>query len=273
LVVRATAAALVSGIVAVVIVAVVMLQWDTPTKPRHGVGHVMIGPTGNHAEMVPPHKSRYLPDISHASRADRELARVLLRGANQFCRTHSATELAATWKPGSQDPSSPTHLFNPATGSLGLDPSNPRAALIYQGEIGGVMLTGSPLPSLGSIPRAHAHDMAGFREMIHVYCTKSLREAFTPNRVLGVLADVIDLRRRIRPRIAEVPAAQVPRMLASVRQDAGSGLRPVPVARRAAAAGPDPILQAKREEIRRSLMMLTERELRTLWSAVRSLSS
>ena len=67
-----------------------------------------------------------------------------------------------------------------------------------------------PLPFLGSIPRAHSHDMSRPREMVHVYCTTDLAEAFTPNRPLGVMADVIALRGEVRPLVSELVEREIP---------------------------------------------------------------
>lgn len=233
-------------------------------------GGLVVGPTGNRVEAVPPHLSSYVPRVGAASPADRALARDLLNGANEFCRTHSPSDLVGKWPPGTTNPAKPTHLFNPGPDSLGVDPANPRAALIYKGALGGVMLTGVPLPSLGTIPRAHSHDRSTSREMVHVYCTGNLRDAFTPNRMLGVMADVRALRLQIRPRVADLGESQVERVLDRVRSYAGTELQPVPPTRSARDGGPDPILQAKREEIRRSLMFLSEWQLRSVRSLVRS---
>ncbi len=39
----------------------------------------------------------------------------------------------------------------------------------------GAVLTGVPLPYMGTIPRAHAHTMDRPVEMVHVYCTRTSR--------------------------------------------------------------------------------------------------
>ncbi len=112
---------------------------------------VVIGATCNKVEMAQPHNSTYVPNIAGASAADRAKAQKLLDGVNNFCRTHSAAAVMSTWRPGLSNATDPTHFFNPER-SRGLDPANPRAALVYDGQLGGVMFTGRPLPPLGSIP-------------------------------------------------------------------------------------------------------------------------
>ncbi len=233
----------------------------------HAPAHVMMGPTCNLVEMVGPEDSAYRPDVAGATRADRARAQKLLRGVNQFCRTHSAPELMATWVPGETNPARPTHFFNPdRRGSLGLDPSNPRAVLIYEQRIGGVMFTGVPLPSLGSIPRAHSHDMSRPWEMVHVYCTTNLTEAFTPDRQLGVMADVITLRGRARPLVSHSVQPRLGAVLSLVREYAGEDLRRVDPGAMPTSGLADPVLWAKREELRQSLMLLSEPQLkRVLW--------
>jgi len=227
-------------------------------------GKVVIGSTCNSVEMVQPHNSKYIPDIAAASAADRTKAQQLFDGVNRFCRTHSAAALMSTWRPGLSNPAEPTHFFNPEP-SRGLDPANPRAALVDDGRLSGVMFTGRPLPALGSIPRAHSHDVSSPVEMVHVYCTTSLKEAFTPNRLLGVKADLVALRLKIRPAIMDLSDAQLRGVLAQVRGYAGNELPAVTPAPPSETGGPDPVRQAMRIEIRRSLMVLTEDQLRRLW--------
>jgi len=239
---------------------------------RHGQGHeghLVIGPTCNLVEMVSPQSSTYRPDVDGASRADRARARRLLRGVNAFCHRHSAAELMAEWVPkdGSQ---TPTHFFNPhRRGSWGLDPSNPRAVLVYGDQIGGVMFTGTPLPPLGSIPRAHTHDASRPREMLHVYCADNLTEAFTPSRQLGVLADTIALRQNVRPRVGYLVDPQLTRILGQVRGYLGGELPRVEARTIATPKLGDPILRAKREEIRQSLFFLAEPQLRAVLSLIK----
>jgi hypothetical protein len=188
---------------------------------------------------------------------------------NRFCHSSSAADLMDDWVPGDTTPTKPTHFFNPdRRGSLGLDPANPRAVLIYRQRIGGVMFTGIPLPSLGSIPRAHTHDLASSREMLHVYCAPNLAEAFTPNRELGALADTIALRQRIRPLVAHLQGHRVTALLRTVRGYVGDELPTVDP--RAVAPGPgDVVLRANREELRQALMLLTEAQLRRVWAVMR----
>lgn len=242
----------------------------------HGHGHggrrLLVGPSCNLVETAAPPDSKYRPDVAGASRADRQRARALLRGANEFCRSHSAAELTAAWLPG-QGAETPTHYFNPdRRGSLGPEPSNPRAALVYRGEIAGVMLTGTPLPHLGSIPRAHTHDESRPREMVHVYCTANLADAFTPSRQLGVLADSIALRHKIRPRITHLVDPRLAAIHRQVRAYLGSDLpRVEPSTVETPAA--DPARRAQRQEIRQSLLLLTEPELRAVLSMVKAVSS
>jgi hypothetical protein len=223
----------------------------------------MVGPTCNRVEMVGPEESTYRPDVAGATRADRARARRLLTGVNEFCRTHSARGLMADWLPGDTNPGRPTHFFNPeGRGSLGLDPSHPRAALIYQQRLGGVMFTGVPLPSLGSIPRAHSHDMSGDREMVHVYCTRNLRDAYTPNRRLGVMADTIALRQKARPLVSQLVQPQLGAVLSIVRTDAGVDLQRVDPGASTVPRSVDPALWARRQEVRESLLLLREPQLR-----------
>jgi len=233
-------------------------------------GHVMVGPTCNLVEMVGPEDSTYRPDVAGASRADRARARSLLRGVNEFCRSNSASQLMAEWVPGEGNPTQPSHFFNPGRRqSLGLGPSDPRAVLIYRQQIGGVMFTGVPLPPLGSIPRTHTHDMSRPREMLHVYCTPNLAEAFTPNRELGVLADSIALRHRVRPLVAYLMDPQLTTVLGTVRGYVGEVLPRVDPRTITTPGLADPVLRAKREEIRQSLILLTEAELRKVLSLTR----
>jgi hypothetical protein len=240
----------------------------------HRRGHaapLVVGPTCNILEMVVPQSSTYRPDVRGATRADRARARTLLRGVNAFCRSHSASELMAGWVAADGDQRPPTHFFNPdRPGSLGLDPSNPRAVLVYGQEIGGVMFTGTPLPLLGSIPRAHTHDASRPREMLHVYCATNLAEAFTPSRQLGVLADSIALRQKVRPRVAQLVDPQLTLILRQVRDDLGGELPRVAPRTIATPEMADPILHAKREEIRQSLFLLAEPQLRTVLSMIKS---
>jgi hypothetical protein len=241
-----------------------------------GSGHdqrVVVDASCNTVELLAPDRSRYVPDIASASRADRARARALLRGTNAFCRTHSAAELkTAHWWPGTSNPSKPTHLFNPDPRSRGLDPANPRAALVYQGKLAGVMFTGRPLPSLGSIPRAHIHDMSMPVEMVHVYCTPNLGDAFTPNRQLGVMAAVRSLRQAIRPAVSALHPPQLGTVRAAVKGYAGASSFPSVTPRAPQPGGPDPVLQARRTQVRLALMVLREPQLRDVWSTIRSLS-
>ena len=228
----------------------------------------MVTDTCNTVEMVGPTDSRYVPDISDASAADRGRARQLLAGVNDFCDTSSAAALLeARWRPGTANPSDPTHFFNPDR-SRGLDPQNPRAALVYDGELRGVMFTGEPLPYLGEIPRAHNHGPSQPVDMLHVYCSSSLREAFTPNRMLGVNADPIALRKAIRPAVNELDGQQLRAVLAFVRQRAGEERPGAPEP--SVLDGPNPARQAKRIEVRTSLMALGEPGLRNVRALMRS---
>jgi hypothetical protein len=240
-------------------------------------GHVMVGPSGNRVEMVAPHESRYVPRILKAPARSRTKARRLLSGVNRFCRTRSLADLKARWRPGNDHPAHPTHYFNPRGGASGVHPARPRAALVYDGRIGGVMFTGQPLPKLGPIPRAHGHHhsaMGSHRgvEMVHVYCrsnlsVKSMREAFTPNRQLGVMADTIRLRLRIRPAVMDLNRRQLREVRDKVRGYVGERHH---VRQSAQRGGPDPRLRAMRVEIRKSLMRLNEAQLRSVWRLMKS---
>jgi len=244
---------------------------------RYTGAHVMVGPSGNRIEMVAPHQSRYVPKILKAPKRSRTKARTLLSGVNRFCQSRSLADLKARWRPGNDHPAHPTHYFNPRRGARGIHPARPRAALVYDGRIGGVMFTGKPLPYLGKIPRAHGHHhmaMGSHRgvEMVHVYCrsnltVKSMREAFTPNRQLGVMADTIRLRLRIRPAVMDLNRRQLREVRDKVRGYVGARHH---VRQSAQRGGPDPRLRAMRVEIRKSLMRLDEAQLRSVWRLMKS---
>src|SRR5262245_35717418 len=239
--------------------------------------------TGNKVELVDPGKSTYVPRVLSATDRQRSRARNLLRGVNRFCHTHTVAGLeAAGWRPGDGSASTvQTHLINPDPRSGGINPENPRAALFFDGELGGVMLSGQPLPHLGPIPRAHRHpdvhaSMGGNPnvQMLHIYCTddlsvKSIREAYTPNRQIGVLADTRNLRNRIRPAVMNLNPRQLREVRALVRGYVGTPSSTTTGAR-TAGPGPDPVLQAMRTEIRQGLMSLDEAQLRSVWRLMKS---
>jgi hypothetical protein len=237
---------------------------------QHDPAEVMVGASCNTVELVSPDSSTYVPDVAGASSADRAKARNLLDGVNEFCATHSLAQVEQEWRPGLANPSQPSHFFNPDRYARGLDPASPRAALVIDNELAGVVFTGRPLPPLGSIPRPHIHDPAMRVEMLHVYCTPNMKEAFTPNRQLGVNKDLQPLRLRIRPLINEVDEAQLQATLTLVRGYAGEELVPVTPVEPPATGGPDPVLQAMRIELRQSLMLLEEPDLRSLLGLLRS---
>lgn len=224
---------------------------------------------GNYVETVMPYQSSYIPKIAAASQWSRNRAQNLLTGVNHFCATHTAAQIKAHWRPGRAKSSGQTHWFNP-NGEPGLHPAHPRAALIYNGRLGGEAFTGKPLPRMGSIPRAHVHDMTMSKgmqrsEMVHVYCTKNLRNAFTPNRQLGVKAATISLREKIRPAVMELNRRQLRHVRHMVRQFCGAKLKPVAPVFPRRPGGPKPVLQAMRTEIRHSLMIMTRHQLRQVW--------
>ena len=248
-------------------------------RNHHGTAHrkghehtsrTVVGPTCNTVELVSPVDSTYRPDVAGASRADRDIARSLLQDVNRLCESTSAVDLMEDWSAGDTTPTKPTHYFNPdRRGSLGLDAANPRAVLVYRQRIGGVMVTGVPLPSLGSIPRPHTHDPTSAREMLHVYCARDLAEAFTPNRELGVLADTIALRHRVRPLVAHLEDPHLSEIVRRVRGYLGDELPRVDPRTIAPGLG-DAVLRATREELRQALMLLSEAQLRRLSTLVRS---
>ncbi len=238
-----------------------------PSAGMHG--QIRIGPTGNKVEIVDPSNSTYVPNIAAASARDRARSQRLLDGVNAFCRAHTAAQIKSKWRPGLSKTTRQTHWFNPSPKSWGLNPNYPRAVLVYKGRIGGVMFSGSPLPHLGSIPRPHSHMMDSPMEMLHVYCTPSLKEAFTPNRVLGVKAATIALRLTIRPAVMDLTRHQLRQVRAKVRAICGDKLKPV-YPSGPSASGPDPVLQAMRTEIRESLMLMHERQLRSVWRLMQS---
>jgi hypothetical protein len=136
-----------------------------------------------------------------------------------------------------------------------------------------VMFNGSPLlPHLGSIPRAHAHQMTMSKplEMVHVYCTKNLKYAYTPNRTLGVLAPMINLRLKIRPAVMDLTGHQLREVRAMVRKFCGDRLEPVYPTGTSSDGGPDPLKEAMRTEIRHSLMIMTTHQLRLVWHRMES---
>jgi hypothetical protein len=231
---------------------------------------VMIGPTGNSVEMVDPDQSTYVPDIAGASADDVDKAQTLLDAVNHFCATHTVAGLKGdAWRPGKTLATAQTHLFNPDTKSKGLDPTNPRAALVYDGVVAGVMFNGTPLPYLGKIPRAHGHaDMAMAVEMVHVYCTPNLKYAYTPNRQLGVMLPVFHLRLEIRPAIMDLSPVHLRAVRDKVR--GYIGMAAAATATVASKRGPDPVLAAMRDEIRRSLMLLNLSQLRSVWHLMQS---
>jgi hypothetical protein len=236
-------------------------------------GHVMTGPTGNKVEMVDPAHSTYIPNIAAATARDRTKAQTLLNGTNTFCATRSLATIKANWRPGTSTPNNTTHYFNPSKKASGLNPSNPRAALVYDGKLGGLMFGGVPLPSLGSIPRAHGHDMVNPVEMVHVYCTNNLKDAYTPNRLLGVKADLTTLRLKIRPAITDLNKTQLQAVLTKVRAPRTTTNNTTTTAttnNTATNKGPDPVLEAMRMEIRASLMILSETRLRNIWTLIKS---
>ena len=242
---------------------------------------VETSPTGNKIELVDPGKSTYVPRVLRATDRQRARARNLLRGVNTFCRTHTIAGLEADgWQKGDPQGTVATHMSNPDARSGGVNPENPRGALFFDGEIGGVMFTGQPLPHLGPIPRGHRHAAHGSMgahpdvEMVHVYCTddltvKSIREAFTPDRQLGVLADTVSLRNRIRPHVMDLNPRQLREVRALVRSYIGAPSSQSAPAR-TSDVGPDPVLQAMRTEIREGLMELDEAQLRSVWRKMKS---
>jgi hypothetical protein len=247
-------------------------------RSSHTGAHAqMMGASGNRVEMVAPHESKYVPQVLKAPARARTKARRLLNGVNRFCRTRSLADLKARWRAGDDHPAHPTHYFNPRRGASGINPARPRAALVYDGRIGGVMFTGKPLPRLGPIPRAHGHHgmaMGSHRgvEMVHVYCrpnltVKSMREAFTPNRQLGVMADTIRLRLQIRPAVMDLNRRQLREVRNKIRGYVGEQQQVRPSAQQ---GGPDPRLRAMRVEIRKSLMKLNEAQLRSVWRLMKS---
>jgi hypothetical protein len=263
--------------------------------------HVFTDRNGNRVEMIDPGQSHYIPDIRDASDADIAKAQNILDGVNEFCRTHTVKWIKAHWRSGGMGmggmhmkgmsgmhmkgmhmkgmAESPTHWFNPRR-LTGIHPARPVAALIYKGVLDGVMFNGSPvLPRLGSIPRAHVHHMhmPGMHmapiEMVHVYCTGSLKRSFTPNRQLGVMVPTQNLRNTIRPAVMLLKPWQLKEVRRMVRNFCGSRLKPVAPTGSPSDPGPDPRLEAMRTEIRHSLMILREGQLRTVWHKMKSYGS
>jgi hypothetical protein len=264
--------------------------------------HVFTDSNGNRVEMIDPGQSTYIPNVAGASDADRAFAQQILDGVNEFCRTHTVKHIKAHWRPGGMDmhmksgmqmkgmsgmqmkgmsmqgmTMNHTHWFNPNK-LTGIHPRRPVAALIYKGVLDGVMFNGGPvLRALGSIPRPHVHSMpmkgtTEPLEMVHVYCTRSLKYAFTPNRQLGVMVPVQNLRNEIRPAVMLLKPWQLKEVRRMVRHMCGDRLAPVRPGT-SDGTGPDPVLQAMRTEIRRSLMILREGQLRSVWQKMRSYAS
>jgi len=267
--VRALAAAVAVGVASATMGAATL---TSASGHHHHEGHVMVGPTGNRVEMVEPYNSEYVPRIARASARDRAKAENLLDRVREFCSTHSAADIKKRWRPGADIPSKSNHYFNPRPSkrSAGLHPSRPRAALIYDGRLRGVMFVGKPLPSLGSIPRPHTHQMDEPVEMLHVYCTRDLKDAFTPNRELGINADSIKLRWKIRPAVMDLSERQLRNVRAKVRDYTNHKVRAKAPARSSSGSGPDPVLQRLRTEIRQSVWYLSEAELRRVWRIMQS---
>jgi hypothetical protein len=229
---------------------------------------VMTGPTGNKVEMVDPDHSTYVPKVRAASDKDRAYAKKLLGGVNRFCSNHTVAQLKPTWRPGHTRSTEQTHLFNPVH-SEGVHPASPTAALIYDGKVAGEMFNGTPLPHLGSIPRPHGHaDMTTSMEMLHVYCTPNLKYAFTPNRQLGVMLPIFRLRDKIRPAVMDLNPTQLHAVVHKVRGYTGKTQAAKVLA--TSKRGPDPRLAAMRDEIRRSLMVLSQHQLRSVWRLMQS---
>jgi hypothetical protein len=84
------------------------------------------------------------------------------------------------------------------------------------------------------------------------------------------MADVKDLRLSIRPALMNLDREGLRAVLAKARTYAGPDLAPVAAVGSSVTPGPDPHLQAMRTEIRRSLMLLSEAELRSLKVSMRS---
>jgi hypothetical protein len=262
--------------------------------------HVFRDSNGNWVEMSDPGQSHYVPNIRDASDADLAKAQNILDGVNNFCRTHTVKWIKEHWRSGEGMGGmhmkgmagmqmkgmhmkgmsmSPTHWFNPRK-LTGIHPGRPVAALIYKGVLDGVMFNGAPvLPRLGSIPRPHVHQMAGMRmreaplEMVHVYCTPNLKHSFTPNRQLGVMVPTQNLRNTIRPAVMLLKSWQLKEVRRMVRNFCGSRLNPVAPTGSPSDPGPDPRLEAMRTEIRHSLMILREGQLRTVWQKMKSYGS
>ena len=229
---------------------------------------IMVGSTGNKIEMVDPDQSTYVPNIGAASAKDLAYAQKVLDGVNQFCATHTVAMLKPTWRPGHTRSTSQTHLFNPVHED-GVNPESPTAALIYDGKVAGEMFNGTPLPYLGTIPRAHGHaDMSMSMEMLHVYCTPNLKYAYTPNRQLGVMLPMFHLRDKIRPAVMNLNKAQLRAVVNKIHGYTGKRARRQ--SHGAAKGGPDPVLQAMRNHIRSSLMVLTQHQLRSVWHLMQS---
>jgi hypothetical protein len=234
-----------------------------------------VDANGNRVEVVDPGQSTYIPNVKHTSKHSVAKAQRLLDGTLKFCRTHSVKKIMAHWRVGGMgmggmggmkaNTMPPTHYFNPNP-MQGLHPMHPTAALVYDGKLGGVMLNGQPLDYLGTIPRAHAHKhmVSTHLEMVHIYCTKNLTFAFTPNRTLGVMSPTINLRLKIRPAIMDLTRRQLKVIDAMVtmyvKRDGGMKTAPDAIAK-----GPKPALQAMRIHIRESLMVLTQHQLRMVW--------
>jgi hypothetical protein len=293
--------------VAVPIVASGAAGASSPTKSAPKVAastapakqvQVFTDANGNKVEMIDPGQSHYIPNVGAATDTDRTRAQQILDGVREFCSTHTVKHIKAHWSPGGMGMQmktgtqmkdmagmqmkamtmSHTHWFNPNK-MTGIHPKHPVAALIYKGVLDGVMFNGSPvLPKLGSIPRPHVHNMDGMTmateplEMVHVYCTKNLKYAFTPNRQLGVMVPVQNLRNEIRPAVMLLKPWQLKQIRHMVRNFCGSKLAPVKPGT-SDGTGPDPVLKAMRTEIRHSLMIMREGQLRTVWQKMRSYRS
>jgi len=110
-------------------------------------------------------------------------------------------------------------------------------------------------------------------EMVHVYCTGNLKHAYTPNRQLGAMVPTQDLRNTIRPAVMDLKPWQLKEVRRMVRHMCGDRLKPVTPTGSPNAPGPDPVLQAMRTEIRRSLMILRQGQLQQVWQKMQSYPS
>jgi hypothetical protein len=183
--------------IATLTMALLTIGGGTPGMAAEHGGHRHSGrctrhtsQTGNTISECPPAHDPYVPDIQGASPDDVQRARALYAAATRFCQTHPTVrslQARGFYRRGAGN----SHWSDGP--NEGWDPDDPKAVHVEKGRVIGVIYIGDvgrewrPLPYLGSIPRPHVHH-AGGREMLHVWCASTMREAFTTRKPVTVEA-------------------------------------------------------------------------------------